>query len=401
MLKAYRYRIYPTPVQIAQIEQTFGVCRLVYNLGLAIKKDVYIERKVTVSAYDLINQLPDFKAGFPWVGEVNSQALTASILNMDKAYQMFLKAGAGYPKFKSRRGRQSFQFSTNKREVDFENGTITLPKLKGIPTVFDRSFKGDIKTVTISRVPSGKYYASILVDNHIALPEKAKISRERAIGIDLGLKDFAVTSDGRKFGNPKYLKEALARLTCIQKRASRKKKGSANQKKAYKRLAIQHEKVANKRRDFLQKLTTKIVSESQVTTICVEDLAVKNMMANRKLARAIADVGWGEFLRMLRYKCEWAGKNFLVIGRFEPSSKTCSCCEAINENLTLADREWTCEVCKTVHDRDINAAINICNFAIKNSGRGTSEEPVELLTQVGARYKRKQENRKITPNKGE
>ena len=400
MLKAYRYRIYPTPVQIAQIEQTFGVCRLVYNLGLAIKIHAWKQHQKNLSAYDLMKQLPDFKTGFPWVGEVDSQSLLQSLLNMESAYKKFFKGG-GFPKFKSRRGRQSFSAPCNKREVDFENEFLTIPKLKGIPIVLSRRFKGDIKTVTISRVPSGKYYASILVDNLISLPEKSKTSREGAIGIDLGLKDFAVTSDGRKFGNPKYLKEALARLRCLDKRASRKKKGSSNQKKAYKKLAIQHERVANKRRDFLQKLSTKIVSESQVTTICVEDLAVKNMMANRKLARAIADVGWGEFLRMLRYKCEWAGKNFLVIGRFEPSSKTCSCCEAINENLTLADREWTCEVCKTVHDRDINAAINICNFAIKNSGRGTSEEPVELLTQVGARYKRKQENRKITPNKGE
>jgi len=335
--------------------------------------------------------LPDFKAGFPWVADVDSQALQASILKMEVAYKNFFR-GAGFPKFKNKRGRQSFSAPNNTRTVDFENELLTIPKLRDIPIRLSRRFKGDIKTVTISRVPSGKYYASILVDNHVALPEKWKIAREGAIGIDLGLKDFAVTSDGRKFGNPKYLKEALARLRCLDKRSSRKKKGSNNQKKAYKKLAIQHEKVANKRRDFLQKLTTKIVSESQVTTICVEDLAVKNMMANRKLARAIADVGWGEFLRMLRYKCEWAGKNFLVIGRFEPSSKTCSCCEAINENLTLADREWTCEVCKTVHDRDINAAINICNFAITNSGRGTSVEPVELPTRVGARYKRKQEN---------
>ena len=365
-------------------------------MALRIKKDAYREQQKNVSAYDLIKHLPGLKEECPWVAEVDSQALTASILRMDAAYKKFF-AGGGFPKFKNRRGKQSFAAPCNKREVDFENQTLSIPKLKDIPIVISKRFKGDIKTVTITRVPSGKYFASILVDNHIPLPKKQTIDPNKTIGIDLGLKDFAITSDGRKFSNPKYLKEALDRLKCLQRRASRKKKGSSNRRKANKRLAIQHERVANKRKDFLHKLSTGLVNDSQVTTICIEDLAVKNMVKNQKLAQAISDVGWAELRRMLQYKCDWSGKNLVVIGRFEPSSKTCSKCQAINDTLTLNDRDWVCASCGALHDRDINAAENIKQFGLNNSGRGTPGEPVESRTLVWAK---KQEYKKLTLEKG-
>ena len=398
MLKAYRYRIYPTSAQKEQIEQTFGVCRLVYNLGLRIKIDAYKQHGRSVSAYDLINMLPDFKVGFPWVGDVNSQALTASLLNMDSAYKSFFNGG-GFPKFKNRHGGQSFQFSTNKREVDFINSTITLPKLRNIPAVLHEKFEGKIKTVTISRVPSGKYFASVLVDNGIELPQRAPVDPSKSIGIDMGLTHFAILSDGTKYENNRFLKSAMRRVKVLNKRASRKKLGSKNRAKANKRLAIAHERVANQRKDYLQKLSTKIVCDSQATTICVEDLSVKNMVKNHKLAQAISDVSWSEFIRQIEYKCDWYGKNFVKIDRFEPSSKRCSCCGEINQNLTLADREWTCENCGTKHDRDINSAVNIEKEGLKIlARRGTSEEPAESRTKVRAKYKKKQENTKERAN---
>lgn len=289
----------------------------------------------------------------------------ASLKNLDNAYTRFFREKKGFPKFKSKYNpKQSFQCPQH-CTVDFEKGLLNIPKVKNIKTVFHRQFEGDIKTVTISKVPSGKYYVSILVEDGKSLQIKPKLDRNDAIGIDMGLKDFVVTSDGDKIANPKYLRKSEERLARRQRKLSVKKKGSNNRNKQRKKVAKLHKKIANQRKDFLHKVSHQIVHKNH-GTICVEDLCVKGMVKNRKLAKSISDAGWGMFYNFLKYKSEWHGKNFLDIGRFEPSSKMCSVCGNIKSDLTLSDREWICSKCETKHDRDINASINIRNMAFTN-----------------------------------
>ena len=264
-----------------------------------------------------------------------------------------------------------------------------IPKFKkGIKLVYHRPIKGEIKHATVSGAPTGKYFVSVLCDTGTSVPVAEPIKEHSAVGIDLGIKDFAITSEGVKYGNPKYLKANLARLKVLQRRASRKIKGSANRRKANLRVARQYEKIVNRRKDFLHKLSHDLVKNHD--TICIENLAVSNMVKNHKLAQAISDVsgpprGWAEFTRQLAYKCEWHGKNLIKIGRFEPSTKTCSTCGSTNGELTLADREWACADCDSTHDRDINAAKNVKAFGLlKHTGLERPGEPMELPTLVGA-----------------
>jgi len=294
---------------------------------------------------------------------------------MDIAFKKFFK-GAGFPKFKSKhKGRQSFSVPQN---VIVENSLLIIPKFKeGIDIVLHRPIKGTIKSATISVTPTGKYFASILVDTNEIAPPKKPINESTTIGLDLGIKDFAITSGGEVFENPKYLRKAQSKLKYVQRKYS-KYKG----KKTKKKLAKLHEKVVNKRKDFLHKLSSKLISENQ--TIALETLAVKNMVKNHNLAQAINDVSWSTFVTMLEYKADWYGKNILRIGRFAPSSKTCSC-GVINKDLKLSDRTWTCKSCGVTHDRDILAANNIKTFALKNILSGTDRKNQgKLPTLVGA-----------------
>ena len=357
MLKGLKYRLYPTNSQKELIAKHISSSRFVYNLALETKNTAYLGSKHNFSPFDLIKQLPDLKKECEWLKEVNSQSLQQSIQNMDIAFKKFFK-GAGFPKFKSKhRGKQSFSIPQN---VIVENNLLIIPKFKeGINIVLHREIKGTIKSATISVTPTGKYFVSILVDTNTEILTKAPITENATIGIDLGIKDFAITSDGEVFENPKNLRKAQSKLKYVQSKYS-KNKG----KRTKHRLALLHEKVVNKRKDFLHKTSTKLIRENQ--TICLEDLAVSNMVKNHNLAQAISDVSWSTFVTMLEYKADWYGKNILRIGRFAPSSKTCSFCGTINKELTLKDREWTCGICSTVLDRDVNAAINIKSFALKN-----------------------------------
>jgi putative transposase len=246
------------------------------------------------------------------------------------------------------------------QNVLLQDGKLSLPKFKeGIKIIQHRAIVGEIRQATISRTPTGKYFASILVDNKKELPKKKVIKEATTIGVDLGIKSFLITSAGAAFDNPAFLKRSLSKLKYTQRRYSKYK----GKRTKYKLAAI-HEKVANQRKDFLHKTSTKLIRENQ--SIAIEDLNIAGMVKNHKLARSISDAGWGEFVRQLEYKADWYGKNIIRIGRFEPSSKTCSVCGNINKELTLQDREWTCSGCETVLDRDVNAAINIKNFALKN-----------------------------------
>ena len=375
MFRAYKYRISPTNSQKELIAKHIGSSRFVYNLALETKNAAYIGSKHNFSPFDLIKQLPELKKECEWLKEVNSQSLQQSIQNMDIAFKKFFK-GAGFPKFKSKhKGKQSFSIPQN---VIVENNLLIIPKFKeGIDIFLHREIKGTIKSATISVTPTGKYFVSILVDTNTEIPIKAPIKENTTIGIDLGIKNFAITSEGEVFKNPKNLRKAQSKLKYVQRKYS-KNKG----KRTKQRLALLHEKVVNKRKDFLHKTSTKLIRENQ--TIALEDLAVSNMVKNHNLAQAINDVSWSTFVSMLEYKADWYGKNILRIGRFAPSSKTCNCCGYINKELTLKDREWTCPKCNSVLDRDVNASVNIKSFALKNnlSGEHRLKNQDELLTLV-------------------
>lgn len=377
MYRAYKYRISPTSSQKELIHKHCGSVRFLYNLALETKTTAYLGSKVNLSRYDLQKQMVDLKKELPWLKETNSQSLQVALLNLDTAYSNFFKGKAGFPKFKKKSNRGSFNVPQN---VILENGKLIIPKFKeGIEIVLHRPIKGGIKQCTVSCTPTGKYFVSILCDTEGKLPTKSPIKESSAIGVDLGIKDFLVTSEGEVISNPKFLRKSIERLKVLQRRSSKKQKGSNNRKKANKRVALLHEKVKNQRRDFLHNISSRLVSENQ--TICLEDLGVSNMVKNHCLAQAISDVSWSEFNRMVEYKSDWYGVNILRAGRFSPSSKTCECGK-INKDLKLSDRTWQCE-CGKVMERDLNAARNIKKFALKDySGQELSVEPVEMSTLV-------------------
>lgn len=371
MLKAYKYRIYPTKVQQETLARIFGQIRFVYNLGLETKISAYASTQTNVNCFALNKQITDLKKDLDWL-DAPSQALQMAMRNLDTAYHSFFR-GAGFPKFKSKHSKQSFQLPQGTRLSDC-NKKIFIPKLKWVDIDLHREFKGDVKTVTISKTTTNKYFVSILVDNKQELPNRKPIDKMTAVGIDLGIKDFAITSDGEKFENKEFLKSAQRDLRVAQRSLARKVKGSNRWYEQRMIVSLLHEKVRNQRQDYLHKISKYLVDTYD--TICLEDLAVKNMVKNQILARAISDMGWTEFVTMLKYKAEWQGKNIQVIGRFDPSSKTCSCCGKINKELKLSMREWTCSSCNKMHDRDVNAAINIKNFGLRNQSSISQREAI-------------------------
>ena len=377
MLKAYKYRIYPTAEQKEHMTKIFGCVRFIYNLGLETKMQAYAAARVNIDCFALNKQITELKKDIPWLREAQGQALQASIANLDNAYTNFFR-GHGFPKFKNKHSRQAFSIPQYAK-VDFKNNKVYIPKLKWIDCIFDRQFTGLVKTATVSRTVTNKYFVSILIDNQKDLPIKATIKEETTVGIDFGIKDLAILSDGTKIPNPKFLKQSEKRLRVEQRSLSKKcKPRSKEQSKSYLKqklvVALLHEKIKNQRIDYLHKLTTSITKKYD--TIVIEDLNVSGMMKNHCLAKAISDVSWCEMRRQLEYKSNWYGKNLLTIGRFDPSSKTCSACGKINKELTLSDREWICS-CGIHHDRDHNAAKNIKHFGLCNI-KGSRVEPSDV-----------------------
>lgn len=389
MLRAYKYRLYPNKVQSELIDKHIGCCRFIYNLALETKQMAYLGSKVSLSCIDLVNQIPALKAEYEWLKEVDSQSLQQSIIDMDKAFTKFFKGQSKFPNFKKNKGTQSFR-NPHGNKVAVKDNKILLPKFSkaGIKIIIDRPHKGEIKSTTISRTSTGKYFVSVLCDTGKNLPNKKAVKDKTTVGIDLGIKSFIVTSNGIKIDNPKYLKQSIGRLKVLQRRMRNKKKGSNNQKKAYRKINIIHEKITNQRKDFLHKTSTDIIKNHN--TICLEDLNILGMVKNHKLAQSISDAGWGEFIRQIKYKAEWSGKNVLQIPTFEPSTKICSECGCAKHDLTLADREWICGFCNTTHDRDVNAAINIKKYCLKNTPKGIRGVPVEML--VLAKSKKQEVN---------
>ena len=369
------FRLYPTGEQKALLEQHFGCCRFTYNWALNIKEQTYRDEQRSLSQGEISAMLLDLKESFPWLREVNAQSLQQAIKHLFKGYERYFKHLGDLPTFKKKSDpHQSFTVPQS-YTIDEDRGTVKLPKISPIKVKLHRRIVGTPRTLTISRSSGGRYYLSVRVKDDAELPRVAAPIPGQTVGIDLGLLNYATLSTGEVVANPRYLKNSLTRLKVMQHRLSRKQLGSNNRKKARYAVGAMHRRIADQRNDFLHKLSSRLVGENQA--IAVESLAISNMVKNHKLAQAITDAAWGTFVSFLAYKCHWAGKTLLRIGRFDPSTKTCNVCGHHKSNLSLADRIWVCPDCGTEHDRDLNAAINIRNFAL--SGQELPAEPVDSL----------------------
>ncbi|WP_292365212.1 MULTISPECIES: IS200/IS605 family element RNA-guided endonuclease TnpB [unclassified Methanoculleus] len=375
MLRRYQYRIYPTRAQEILIAKHLGCCRYVYNWALDRKNQAYHANGISLSGYDLIKELVPLKTEHPWLKEVNAQSLQQSIIHLARAFTNFFAGRAEEPTFKKKHAPEQTFTVPQSYTVDFKQGTVKLPKIGGIKVKYHRTFVGTMKSATVIRRSTGRYFISIVVEDGKKAPKPADPIPNQTVGIDLGLMHYAILSTGDAVANPKYLQNTQQRLAVLQRRLGRKQKGSKNRNKARFKVARCHQKIADQRWDFQHQLSSRLVRENQA--LAVESLNVGGMVKNHKLARAISDAGWGSFVSMLTYKCQEAGKPLLQVGMFNASSKTCSVCGYRKTDLTLKDREWTCPECGTHHDRDINAAINIKQFALAGAGR--AEEPVDSL----------------------
>jgi len=367
MLKSYKYKIKPNEEQIVLLNKHFGAIRFAYNYFLNERKLEYETNKQTLNYNDNSAALTKLKKldEFKWLKEINSQSLQHSLKGLDDAYNSFFKKRTGFPKFKSKNTKNSFKVPQFVKVIDSK---LIIPKFKEpIKIIQDRKFKGEIRQCTLSKTPTGEYFVSILVEGDHKKFEKTG----KSVGIDLGIKDFVITSDGFKYKNNRYTKTYAKKLKDNQKNLSRKVKGSNNYKKQKLKVATIHKKITNSRIDNLHKVSTELVKKYD--TIFLEDLNIKGMVKNHKLSKHISDASWGKFITMLEYKANWNDKEIIKIDRFFPSSKQCSSCGYINQNLKLDIREWTCPSCKTKLDRDLNASKNILKEGIKIISSGTDD----------------------------
>jgi len=377
MLCATKVRIYPTPEQAEFLTRQFGAVRFIYNKALAVKRHRHKVHGQKLSAYhDLKKLLPVAQRSrrYRWLADYDTMALQQACINLDKAFRNFFEGRARFPRFKRKRGAQSSYHCTGNIKVCQDS--ILLPKMaEPIRAAIHREVSGTLKSITVSQTPTGKYFASLLFEDGRAKPEPAKVVPEDSIvGVDVGLIDLAVESNSRRTANPGFLKRALRNLRRKQRALSRKRKGSRNRARARLKVAAAHERLANARHDFQHRLSKRLTDENQA--VCVETLAVKNMLKNHSLARAIADAAWHSLITKLCYKAERKGGHLVKINRWTASSKTCSCCERVKDNLDLKERRWTCEGCGAKHDRDLNASANIRRVGILELRAGGWHVPV-------------------------
>ena len=375
--RAYRFRFYPDPQQEKLLAQTFGCVRFVYNSILRYRTDAYAQtqEKIGYTAANArlteIKKLPELS----FLNEVSSVPLQQCLRNQQTAFKNFFEGRAKYPTFKSKKHRQSAEFTY--RAFTFKNGELKLAKCdKPLDIRWSRTLPSDPTTITVSKDQAGRYFVSCLCEfDPTLLPVT-----DKKVDIDVGIKDLFVTSDGFKSGNPRHTLKYAKQLAKAQRKLAKKKLGSKNRAKAKWKVARIHAKISDGRLDNLHKLSHRLVNENQV--ICAENLAVKNMIKNPKLAKHIADASWGEFTRQLAYKANWAGRMYVEIDRFFPSSKRCSCCGFVKDKLLLDVRSWQCPECGTTHDRDLNAARNVlaAGLAVLAFGENVSGDSIAVLS---------------------
>lgn len=382
MLRAVKVRLYPIAYQTTQINKLFGSRRVVYNHALDRKINQYKEYKISENRttlsywfhHELLNN-PDFK----YLKEHNTKVLKQSIMDMLTAYKNFYNHHKGYPKFKSKHNnKQSCRFPIDaiSKMNDYTSYKLSLANIKNIKFRCSKKYaeylqkhKANIRQATLTKLPCGEFYLSILVDGD--LTHKGVQDTDNCVGIDLGIKNFVITSEGEVFDNLHFKKNETNKLKRLQKQLSRKQKGSKNRNKARIKLAKTYKKINDKKQYYLHQVSNSLINENQV--ICMEDLNVKGMLKNHKLAESISEMNFGEFSQMLKYKARWYNRKIVFVDRYYPSSKTCSCCGFKYKDLTLNEREWTCPQCNTQHDRDINAAVNILNEGLRKIGSSTTE----------------------------
>lgn len=383
MKRAYKYKIKPTVKQQIQLSKTFGCARFIYNWGLDIKTKAWTNEHKTISYFELEKELTQLKQTeeHKWLKDVPNECLQQSLRNLDNAYTQFFKAKKRFPNKKTKKRSKDASKYLNAVHFDFDKWKVKIPKCGWVKLCYNKPFNLStckIGTLTVSRDKCGEYWCSIVVETAEQMKPKAKVSEATAVGIDLGIKDYAILSDGTKYGNPKFFERNQMRLKLLQQRFARTKKDSNRHKVIKLKVAKQYRKITNSRVDFLHKLSTDVVN--RFDTICIENLNVDGMMKNHNLAKSIQSASWSEFVRQIKYKSKWFGKNVIFIGRFEPSTKTCHCCGYVKKDLTLKDREWTCPICGTHHDRDVNAAINIKQMALNPQAIVGFEEKANEIT---------------------
>ena len=368
--RAYKYRFYPTPEQAELLAHTFGCTRFVYNHILRWRTDAFYQRQEKIGYTKASTRLTELKKEpeFAWLNDVSCVPLQQCLRHQQAAFKNFFEGRAKYPAFKKKTHRQSIELTRS--AFTYKDGTLVMAKCKEPLAIrWSRPLPCEPSTITISKDTVGRYFVSCLCDfDPETMPVTAKM-----VGIDLGIKDLFITSDGHKVGNPRHTAKYATKLARAQRELSRKKLGSANRAKAKAKVARIHAKISDCRQDNLHKLSRTLINENQV--VCVESLKVKNMIRNPKLAKAIADAGWGELVRQIEYKGEWAGRSVVAIDQFFPSSKRCSCCGFTMSKMPLSVREWECPECGAHHDRDVNAAINIKAAGLAVLAHGATVNP--------------------------